>query len=217
MDSPYKIILADDHPILRQGIRHVLERIPGISVIGEADDGAALLALIREIPADLVVLDIFMPHLRGIEAIGELKAIQPKIRTLILTMHADLDYFHQAAAAGAEGYLLKTDAPRELKQAISAIRDGEIYVSPIISRRLAGDVMRKHRPNQSATVETALTLRQREILKLIAEGKTNPEIAAFFSISVRTVEHHRANILEKLNLKNTAELVRYAIQKGYIV
>ncbi len=215
LKKTYRIVLADDHRMFRQGICHILDRLKGIEVAGEADDGLDLLKLLKKISADMVILDISMPHLRGIEAITEIKAISSKTKVLILTMHQNTEYFYHAVCAGAEGYLLKADAGTELEKAIQTIRDGQTYVSPILSRELTSDLVSFHRSGASLDKEV-LTVRQKEILTLIAEGKSNQEIAFCFNISLRTVEHHRANLMKRLALKNTAELVRYAFQKGYL-
>jgi DNA-binding NarL/FixJ family response regulator len=165
----------------------------------------------------MVILDISMPNIRGIEAIQEIKAIHPESKILVLTMHRDMEYLHQAISSGAHGYLLKEDADSELFSAIDKVRQGKIFISPKLSEYLTEDWARIHRGEHEPTSETEpLTTRERQTLKLVAEGKSTKEIASLFNISIRTVEHHRANIMSKLNLKNIAELIKYAIQKGYI-
>ena len=215
--SRYRIILADDHVLLRTGLKSILEKMAGLEVVGEAGDGIELLNLLRKLKADMIILDISMPNLRGIEAVHEIKAIHPGLKILILTMHKDKEYLHQAISAGADGYLLKEDADTELFSAIETVREGKIYVSPHLSNGLV-DEWAKMRRGESKPVSdrVRLTTREKEILKLIAEGKSSKEIAALLCISVRTVEHHRANIMKKLNMKKTAELVKYAMEKGYV-
>jgi len=212
MDS-YRIVVTDDHVLFRQGLKGLLQGEAELEVVGEAGDGLELLKLLKsknQAP-HLVILDISMPNLRGIEAIREIRIIHPEVKILILTMHKDKEYLYQALAAGADGYFLKQDADTELFAAIEEIRKESIYVSRQLSEKLedgwAG--IRRRLGN------SVLTPRETEILKLIAEGKSNKEVADALFISVHTVERHRANITSKLNLKKTADLVKYAIQKGY--
>jgi DNA-binding NarL/FixJ family response regulator len=165
----------------------------------------------------MIVLDISMPNLRGLEAIHEIKGVCPNVKVLILTMHKDRDYLYQAIAAGAKGYLLKEDAEKELFSAIEKVRQGRIYVSPKLSEELVDDLTKTHSGDRQPSFKPdSMTPREREVLKLIAEGKSGKEIADLLSISVRTVEHHRANLMAKLSLKKTADLVKYALQKGYV-
>ena len=201
----YSILLADDHSLFRQGLKRLIEDVAGLAVIGEAGDGLELLSLLNTLIPDLVILDISMPNLRGIEAIHRVKMKCSGVKVLILSMYRE--YLSQALTAGADGYLLKEDAERILFAAIDEIRQGKIYISP----RLSGD-MTSITTNQSEP----LSLREREVLKLIAEGKSNREIADMLFISVRTVESHRSAIIAKLRVKNTADLIKYSIQKGYV-
>lgn len=203
--NSFKIILADDHVLLRQGLKKIIEGAGGLEVVGEAGDGLELLSLFHSVVPDLVILDISMPNLRGIEAIHEIKRRCPETRILVLTMYRE--YLHQALSAGAEGYLVKEDADRELFSAIESIRQRKIFISP----RLRDDLDVHRLPPFEP-----LSLREKEILKLIAEGHSNKEISENLFISVRTVENHRASILDKLKLKHTADLVKYAIQRGYL-
>jgi DNA-binding NarL/FixJ family response regulator len=213
----YRIILADDHLLLRAGLKRILGEMAGLEVVGEAGNGLELLHLLNKITAHMIILDISMPNMRGIEAIHEIKTIRPDLKILILTMHKDKEYLHQAVSAGANGYLLKEDADIELFSAIETVRNGKIYVSPKFSDDLFDEWARIRRGDSNHISEPdQLTTREKEILKLIAEGKSSKEIADLLFISVRTVEHHRANLMNKLNLKKTASLVQYAIQKGYV-
>ena len=215
--EPYRIILADDHVLIRQGLKRILERVSGIEIIGEANDGLALLRLLNKLTPNLVLLDISMPNLRGLEAIHEIKAIHSTVKILMLTMHKETEYFQQAISAGADGYLLKEDADSELFSAIEKIRHGKIYISPVLSDELAGEWAQVRRSNRKPFSEPKpLTVREREVLKLIAESKSSKQIADLLFISPRTVERHRANLMEKLGLKKTADLVKYAIKKGYV-
>ncbi len=217
MASPFSILLAEDHVMFRRGVRSLNKSINDVEVVGEASDGFELLELVKKTSPQLVIMDISMPNLRGLEATREIKIINPAVKVLILTMHKDKEYLYHAFSAGAEGYLLKEDADSELLSAIDTLRRGGTYISPLLSTQLADLFMQKSRSGaeQMTSPQEPLTTREREIIKLIAEGKSSKEVAALLFISSRTVQHHRANILRKLNLKNTADLVKYALQKGY--
>ena len=217
MASPFSILLADDHVMFRRGVRRIIQGINDVEVVGEASDGFELLELLKKTSPQLVILDISMPNLRGLEATREIKIIDPAVKVLILTMHKDKEYLYHAFSAGAEGYLLKEDADSELISAIDTLRRGGTYISPLLSTQLADLFMQKSRPGAEPLTgpREPLTTREREIIKLIAEGKSSKEVADLLFISSRTVQHHRANIMRKLNLKKTADLVKYALQKGY--
>ncbi len=215
--NTYKILLADDHALFRQGLKRILSEAKDLEVIGEVDDGLELLKLLNKLKPHMIILDISMPNIRGIEAIPEVKSINPDSKILVLTMHKNMEYLHQAISSGADGYLLKEDADNELFFAISKIKQGRIYISPKLSEYLTEDWAKMHRGEHGLSYESEiLTTREREILKLVAEGKSSKEIAALLNISIRTVEHHRANIMGKLNLQNIADLIKYAIRKNYI-
>jgi len=203
--NPYRVILADDHVLVRQGLAGIIKGGAGLEVIGEAADGLDLLGLLKSLTPHMVILDMSMPNLRGIEAIQAIKTKHPGVKILVVTMHKE--YLHQAMASGADGYLLKEDADRDLFLAIEHIQQGLFYLSP----RLAGNL-----PGTRAPSCDSLSSREVDVLKLIARGKTNKESAEALFISIRTVESHRAAILHKLALKNTADLVIYAVQKGYV-
>jgi len=213
--SPYRIMLADDHVMFRQGIKNILEKDKGLEVIGEAGDGLKLLELLNKATPDMIILDISMPNLRGIEATQEIKMILPEVKVLILSMHKDKEFVYSAISAGAEGYLLKEDADTELFAAIEKIRQEGRYISPLLLGDLTDELFQAHHKGQLTLQIEPLTTREREVLKLIAEGTSNKEIADLLFISVRTVENHRANIMRKLNIKSTANLIKYAIRKGY--
>ncbi len=212
--SPYRIVLADDHAMFRQGIRNILEKNKGLKVIGEAGDGLILLELLNEVTPDLVILDISMPNLRGIEAAQEIKMISPDVKVLILSMYKDKEFLHSAIAAGADGYLLKEESDTELFAAIEKISQGARYISPLLVGELTDELFQIQQKGKLAPPQGPLTTREREVLKLIAEGVSNKEIADLLFISVRTVENHRANIMRKLNIRSTAHLIKYAIRKG---
>jgi DNA-binding NarL/FixJ family response regulator len=216
MAKRYRVILADDHVLVRRGLRRILEENQGLEIDGEVGDGLELLSLLNKTDPDMVILDVSMPNLRGIEAIPEIHRVRQDIKVLILTMHNEEEYLYQAISAGADGYLLKEDAEKELFSAIENIRNGRVYISPSLADQSMQNWVRMRRGEDSHLETQPLTVRQREILKLIAEGKSNKEIGDMLCISVRTVERHRANMMSKLNVRKTAELVQYALRKHYI-
>jgi DNA-binding NarL/FixJ family response regulator len=200
----YRIVLADDHVLVRQGLRRLVEDVGDLVVVGEAGDGIELLSLLHTLIPDMVILDISMPNLRGIDVVSEIKKRCPETKVLILSMHKE--YLHQAVSAGVDGYLLKEEADRELFSAIDNIRQERTHISSRLSKELIG----------GRKLFDPLSNREKEVLKLIAAGKSNREIADILFISVRTAEKHRATIIGKLKAKNTADLVKHAIQKGYV-
>ncbi|MDX9787573.1 MAG: response regulator transcription factor [Desulfobacterales bacterium] len=210
----YRIVLADDHAILREGIKSIINATERLSVVGEASDGLELIRLLRKVDTDMAILDISMPNLRGIEALHEIKAHYPHIKVLILSMHKKKEYLQRVLSAGAEGFLLKEDTGNELVNAISAIRKGGTFLSPIFLKEYSQDLIGICRGARHDEKEL-LSHRERQVLELIVEGKTSQEIAMLLYISVRTVQHHRANIRRKLNIKKTVDLVRYAMSHGY--
>jgi DNA-binding NarL/FixJ family response regulator len=212
---PYRIVLADDHALLRQGVKKIIEEAGDMTVVGEAGDGLQLLHLLKKETPDLVILDISMPNLRGIEATSEVKQSYPKVEVLILSMHKSKEYLYHSLNAGAKGYLLKDDTDTELLAAIETIRQGGVYLSCLLSNELTSDFVNICSGAVNPPQEN-LTTRERQILKLVAEGKTSEEIAELLFISSRTVQNHRANIMKKLNLNGTVDLVRYAIRRGHI-
>ncbi len=215
--KPYHIVLADDHVLLRQGLKRIIHGTADLEVVEEVSDGLELLRLLGQLTPDMVILDISMPNLLGIEAVHEIKTLHPDVIVLILTMHKEKEYLYQAISAGADGYLLKEDADTELFSAIEKIRQGKFYLSPHLSDEVLDDLVQTRRGNGRPSLEPPeLTTREREVLKMIAEGKSNKEVADLLFISVRTVEHHRANLMFKLNIKKTVDLVKYAISNGYL-
>ena len=214
MSSPYRIVLADDHLLLRQVIKNSIDDVPGLKVVGEVSDGLELLEFLRTTITDMTILDISMPRLQGIEAAREIKGLYPQVKIIILTMHKSKFHLREAVAAGVDGYLIKEDALADLISAINTIREGRNYFSSRVSRQMVEDIRRKPRSRPDASGEL-LSPREIEILTLIAEGNSSKEIADLLSISIMTVYNHRINIKNKLNIKRNAELVKYAIQKGY--
>jgi len=212
----YNILLADDHIIFRQGIKGLLTKKQGLNVIGEASDGKELLNLLKELSPDMVILDISIPEINGIDVANEIKKLYPDIKVLILTMHKNKEYLYHSISAGAQGYLLKEDSDIELFSAIDTIRNEGIYITPLMFKEMTEDLSNLYKGKEGHFSEL-LTTREKEILKLIAQGKSNKEISELLFISIRTVENHRANIMKKLKFKKTADLVRYTIQKGYII
>lgn len=212
--TPLRVLLADDHTLVRAGLRKLLELIPDIVVIGEAHDGLELLALAGEHQPDLVLMDISMPKLNGLEATARLALEWPAIRVLILSMHQNEEYIRQALRHGAKGYLLKDAAPLELDMAIKAIRRGETFLSPAVAHGVMIDYAQRLR-NEEAAVDP-LTPRQREVLKLIAEGRSSKEIARLLDLSVKTVDTHRGQLMRQLDVHEVAGLVRYAMRSGLI-
>jgi two-component system, NarL family, response regulator NreC len=211
-----RILLADDHIVMRTGLRALLERQPNLEVVGESENGRETVALAASLRPDVVVMDVGMPVLNGIEATQTIVTQCPTIAVVILSMHADESYVMRALKAGARGYLLKDSAAADLMGAIQAISQGKSFFSPKVSRILAEDYVRVLKQKGAVDTYDLLTSREREILQLLAEGKTNKEVATALNISPYTVETHRSHILQKLNLHNSAELVLYAVRKGII-
>ncbi len=208
----YRIILADDHILLRNALRRSVESFPNMEVIGEVSNGMELLELLKTLQPDLIVLDISMPNMRGIEAAQEIKKYYPKIKILILTMHGSEDHLRSALAARVDGYLLKENAYEDLISAIRIIQKGKRYISNLVAAEVKEIILH----DQVGSKRTGnLTMRETVILKLMAEGKSSREIADLLFISVPTVNRHRFNIKHKLALKSNAELIKYAIEKGY--
>jgi DNA-binding NarL/FixJ family response regulator len=211
----YKIVLAEDHVLVREGIKKIIEALPGLQIVGEVGDGLELLELLKGLAVDMVILDISMPSLPGIEVTREIKTAYPAVKVLILTMHKKQEYLNNAIAAGVDGYLLKEDAPKELLNAIEKIRQGMIYVSPLLSSDLATLYVQSRRQDPDEPL-APLSPREIEIITMIAEGKSSKEIASILFLSFRTIQNHRTKIMKKLNLKKNTDLVRYAIRKGYM-
>jgi DNA-binding NarL/FixJ family response regulator len=210
--TPTRILLADDHTMIRAGIRSLLKEIEGVTIVAEASNGREAVALALGHAPNLVVMDISMKELNGIEATLQIRAQVPEARILILSMHATEDFVRRALQAGASGYLVKDSAPLELRMAIEAIMRGETYVTSRVSAHLVSSI---GRPAERSSIDS-LTPRQREILQMIAEGKSTKEIAFVLEVSVKTVETHRAALMERLAIRDVAGLVIYAVRNKLV-
>lgn len=208
-----KVLLADDHALIRAGLVKLLESMPDIEVLGEANDGLQLLELAHALRPDLVLMDIAMPGLNGLETTARLLKAAPGTKVIILSMHQDEQYVRQALRVGTSGYLLKDSAPTELSLAIHAVARGDTYLSPAISRGVVSDYVTRLRNDDN---QIALTPRQREVLQLIAEGKSSKEIAQRLDLAVKTVDTHRTLLMKQLDIHEVAGLVRYALRAGLI-
>jgi DNA-binding NarL/FixJ family response regulator len=215
MSRKIRILLADDHTILRDGIRALLEAEADMSVISEAEDGHAAVRMAFELEPDVILMDIAMPMLNGLEATRQIHRARPGIKILILTMHENEEYIRQVLANGAMGYILKDAAARDLLNAIRSVQRGEAVLSPAITRLVIEDYLRWGDLN-AGQITNGLSAREHEVLQLIAEGYTNQQIAEILSISIKTVQSHRTNIMAKLDLHDRSELVKYAIRKKII-
>jgi len=211
MNPKIRILLADDHALVRQGFRRILEAEPDMEIVGEADNGRETVALAEKLRPDVIVMDVGMPELNGIEATRRLSESLPRTRVLALSMHKDSVYVREILRAGARGYLLKDAFDRDLLLAVRAVARGEAYLSPAVSEAVLSDYRRHVRDPLDL-----LTSREREVLQMLAEGKTNKEIAAALQLSVYTVDAHRGRIMEKLNLHSIGELVRFAVRHGLV-
>jgi DNA-binding NarL/FixJ family response regulator len=209
-----RILLADDHAMLRDGVRMVLESHPGFEVVGTADNGRDAVRLAEELRPDIAVLDVAMPEINGLEATRAIIENSPETSVVVLSMHEGEEYLREALRAGASGYVLKRAAAKELVGAINAVRRGESYLDPALTRTLISDYVRQ--VERSDDAPDSLTDRELEVLTLVAEGLTNRQIALQLNISIKTVQTHRANLMDKLNLHDRTELVRYAIRRGLI-
>jgi two-component system, NarL family, response regulator NreC len=211
-----RIVLADDHVVMHNGLKLLLERQSNFEVAGEAINGREAVEICEKEKPDVLVLDIAMPNLNGIEAARQISAKMPQIAIVILSMHSDESYVLRALKAGARAYLLKDSAEADLINAIRAVTEGKAFFSPAISKMLVEDYMRRLEQRGVEDSYELLTTREREILQLLAEGKSNKEVAAMLNLSLYTVETHRGNILQKLNLHSVPELILYAVRKGVI-
>lgn len=208
-----KILLADDHEIVREGLRNLLEKQEGFEVVAEAEDGLTAVKKAKKLSPDLVIMDIGMPNLNGIEATRQILAESPHIKIIALSMHSETWFVSEMLKAGASAYLLKDSAFEELIQAIQASRSNKIYLSPSIAEKVIKNYITSF-PRESFSPFSILTQREREVIQLIAEGKSTKKVASLLFLSVKTVETHRQNIMEKLDLHSVAELTKYAIREG---
>jgi DNA-binding NarL/FixJ family response regulator len=209
--SRHRVLLAEDHALVRAGLRALLDTLPNIEVVGEAEHGGEALKLIAQLHPDVVLMDLSMPILNGIEATRRAMKLKPRPRILVLSMHDETEYVREALTAGASGYLLKNARCGELELALAAVIRGEVWISPAIARTIVDDLARS-----GSAQHEELTPRQREILQLVAEGHTTKQIARRLHIGVKTVDAHRAQLMERLDIHNVAGLVRYAIRTGVI-
>ncbi len=214
--APIRIVLADDHTILRNGLRLLLERHSDFAVVGEASNGREAVDLVLQHPPDVVIMDIAMPILNGIEAAKRISTSQPKTAVIILSVHSDESYILRALRAGARGYLLKDSAEADLIQAVRSVAAGKAFFSPAVSKVLADDYLRQVAQQGVEDPYELLTPRERELLQLIAELKPTKEIADLLNLSPHTVDTHRGNLMQKLNVHSIPELILYAVRKGII-
>jgi two-component system, NarL family, response regulator NreC len=201
---------------MRSGLRLLIEQQPDLSVVGEAGDGREAVSMAKSLRPDVAVIDIGMPNLNGIEATHQITHSNPEIAVVMLSMHSDESYVLRALRAGAKGYLLKDSAESDLIRAVRAVAGGKSFFSPVVSKVLLDDYMRKLKRSGAEDAYDLLTPREREILQLVAEGKSNKDVANLLNLSVYTVETHRSNIMQKLNLRGVPELILYAVRKGII-
>lgn len=211
-----RILLADDHVVMRAGLRMILEKHEDLVVAGEADDGRQAVAIADQLQPDIVVMDIAMPNLNGIDAARQIVAKHPRIAIVFLSMNSDETYVLRALKSGAKAYLLKDSAEADLIEAVRSVRQGKSYFSPAVSKTLLEDYARQLQQRGMEDSYELLSMREREVLQLIAEGKSNKEVANLLNLSLHTVETHRTHILQKLNLHSAPELILYAVRKGII-
>ena len=211
-----RVVLADDHTLMRAGLRVLLEREPDMAVVGEAEDGLQTIDLVESLRPDVLVLDIAMPNLNGIETARQIAARHPELAVMILSMHADESYVLRALKAGAHAYLLKDSAESDLIRAIRAVRAGKAFFSPAVAKTLLEDYVTQLQKRGEEDSYDLLTSREREILQLLAEGKSNKDVANILNLSPYTVETHRGHILQKLGLHTVPELILYAVRKGLV-
>lgn len=215
MSGAIRVVVADDHVLVRAGITHLLRSLEGVDVVGEAGDGLTTMTVVEQTRPDIVLLDIGMPGLNGLDVAGRLGALDPPVATIILSMHESEEYVVRALQAGCSGYLLKAAAVSELEVAVRAVARGESYLSPAVSKRVVSDYVKRTGSGETSPLDS-LTQRQREILRLVAEGHTSRDIAEQLSLSVKTVETHRAHIMERLGVRDVAGLVRFAVKVGLV-
>ena len=212
----FRVLIADDHGIVRKGLRALLEKSPKISVVGEASDGREAVRLAAELLPDIVIMDIAMPMLNGIDAASQIISRHPETKVIMLSMHSDESYILRSLSAGARGYLLKDSAENDILPAVENVAQGRPYFSPMIASTLLDEyvqTMKKHKIQDSYDL---LTDREKEVLQLLAEGKSNKDVATLLGLSPYTVESHRTNLMQKLGLHNTAEIVLYAVRKNIV-
>jgi two-component system response regulator NreC len=216
MSDKIRVLIVDDHVIVREGLRSLLEAQPDIKVAGEATDGKEAVSKTREIQPDIVLMDITMPGMSGLEATRQIRRQSPDAKILALTMHEGDEYFFKILEAGASGYFIKGGTSSELISALRAVHQGDVFIYPTMAKKLLNDYLQRVGAGQDKKSYDGLTNREREILKLIAEGHANQDIAELLVLSITTVQTHRANIMGKLRLHSRTELTKYAIRHGFI-
>jgi DNA-binding NarL/FixJ family response regulator len=214
--KPYRIIIADDHSLIRQGLKGIIAKDPSLQIIAEASNGAELLELLGQHAPDMVLVDISMPQRNGIEAMTVIRESFPGIAILVLTMHSGSQYFAQAIAAGAHGYLMKDDSDSELLLAIKTIQEGKSYISPQLSLEVASEMLTAFR-DQGRSQFVVLSEREKQVLKLVVQGYSSKKIAKKLELSPRTIDHHRASLLKKYQMRNTADLVSYVVRNSLLI
>ena len=208
--------MADDHVLIRHGIRIILSSDKNLLIVGEVSNGDELLARLGETAVDLLILDISMPKVSGIELTEILKKSYPNLKILVLTMHKNIRFLRRAIAAGADGYLVKSDTEQEIISAIGKIREGNTYISPCLENDFAEEMLTTYRNPSSPRAFNRLTKREKQVLELVVDGMTSKQIAVELSLSPRTVDHHRASLLKKFDINNSVDLVNFAIKNGYV-
>jgi DNA-binding NarL/FixJ family response regulator len=216
MGGKKRILIVEDHTLLRAGLRALLSQDPDIEIVGESDNGRDAVRLIGTLAPNLVLMDLTMPGMNGIEAIADIKRRYPETRVLVLTIHKTDEYIHESLRAGADGYILKDATHDELRIAIRSVLNGKTYLSPDISGKVINRYLGSGKSSTPASAWDSLTHREREVLKLVAEGHPNKYIADYLCLSVKTVEKHRSNLMKKLDLHNASTLTAYAIEKGLV-
>jgi len=217
MDKKHRILIVDDHTLFRAGVRALLAQDPGIEVVGEADNGRDAIRAVGQLSPDLVLMDLTMPSMNGMEAMTEIKRRYPEVRVLVMTLHKAEDYIHASLKAGADGYILKDATQEEFRLAIRSVLQGKTYLSMDVSAKVVTGYLGGGKSSGASSIYDSLTHREREVLKLVAEGKSNKFAAEFLSLSIKTVEKHRSNLMAKLDLHNASRLTAYAMEKGLIV
>ena len=217
MEQKHRILIADDHALLRAGLRALLTQDPAIEVVGEADNGRDAIRAVGELAPHLVLMDLTMPEMNGMEAITEIKRRYPDVRVLVMTLHKAEDYVHASLKAGADGYILKDATQEEFCVAVRSVLQGKTYLSMDVSANVVSGYLGGGRSAAASSSYDSLTHREREVLKLVAEAKSNKFIAQFLNLSVKTVEKHRSNLMAKLDVHNASGLTAYAMERGLVV
>ncbi len=217
MDKKHRILIVDDHTLLRAGLRALLVQDPGLEVVGEAENGRDAIRAVGQLTPDLVLMDLTMPGMNGIEAMTEIKRRYPEVRVLVMTLHAAEDYIHASLKAGADGYILKDATQDEFRVAMRSVLLGKTYLSIDVSAKVVTGYLGGGKNAGGSSIYDSLTHREREVLKLVAEGKTNKIIADYLHLSVKTVEKHRSNLMSKIDVHNASGLTAFAIEKGLLV